>query len=57
MLSVAEGDLYAARQWLRRARTVHATPAVRVLEQIVARAYARPSCGPGDESFAADIAW
>ena len=56
MLSLVEGDLYAARQLLRRARSVHATPAVRTLEQIVMQAYARPSCGPSDESFAADIA-
>jgi hypothetical protein len=36
MLSLAEGDLAAARQWLGRARVVHATPAVRVLRRLMA---------------------
>ena len=57
MLSIAEGDFHAARQWLGRARAVHATPTVRTLEMILAAAYARPSCGPSDESFAADMGW
>jgi hypothetical protein len=57
MLSLAAGDLYSARQWLRRARAVHATPAVLTLEMIVATAYARPSCGSGDEASADDAAW
>jgi hypothetical protein len=49
MLSIAEGDFHAARQWLGRARAVHATPTVRTLEMILAAAYARPSCGPSDQ--------
>jgi hypothetical protein len=57
MLSLAEGDFHAARQWLRRARVVHATSAVRMLETVVAAAYARQSCGGEDEAFAADVGW
>ncbi len=36
MRSLAEGDLGAAEHWLRRARAVHATPAVQVLARLVA---------------------
>jgi hypothetical protein len=36
MLSLAEGDMTAAGQWLGRARVVHATPAVRVLRRLMA---------------------
>jgi hypothetical protein len=57
MVSFAEGDLYAARRWVQRARAVHASPAAQVLEQVLARAYARPRCVAGDDSFAADIGW
>ena len=34
MLSLAEGDLAAAVQWLARARAVHATPTVRSLTRL-----------------------
>jgi hypothetical protein len=57
MLSLAEGDLYSARKWLRRARAVHATPAVLSLEHMLARAYARPSSTSGGDSLEADSAW
>ena len=36
MLSLTVGDVAAARQWLRRARAIHATPAVRALEGLLA---------------------
>jgi hypothetical protein len=36
MLSLAKGDLANAEQWLRRARAVHATLAVRLLTKLLA---------------------
>ena len=41
MLSLTVGDLAAAKQWLRRARAIHATPGVRALEGLVASPQAR----------------
>ena len=57
MVSLAEGDLHAARRWVQRAGVVHAAPAVRMLEQILARASAGPSCTASDDSFVDDSAW
>jgi hypothetical protein len=35
MLSLAAGDTAVARRWLRRARTVHITPELLALEQLI----------------------
>jgi len=52
MLSLAAGDLYSARQWLRRARAVHATPAVRIRERMLATGSAPTPDVSGDADTA-----
>jgi len=39
MLALAQGDVPAARQLVRRARTVHITPDLLALEEVVAHAF------------------
>lgn len=56
MHSLAEGDSYSARQWLRRARAVHATSAVWILEQMLAGS-APIHDASDDASFSAGAAW
>lgn len=57
MVSLAEGDVYAARRWVQRAGVVHTSRAVRMLELILACASAGPSCTASDDSFVDDVGW
>ena len=44
MRMLVEGDAYGAARWLGRARSVHAVPAVRILERLMIAA------GAGEQS-------
>lgn len=47
MRSLVVGDLAAAKQWLRRARAIHATPTVRALEGLAASPQVRWEAAEG----------